>query len=58
MLGAFTPMEYFGTTNSSVCVTKFDQVSFVEALSASLFNEYNTSVSVITAANTERYSVA
>ena len=51
-------MEYFGTTNSSVCVTKFDQVSFVEALSASLFNEYNTSVSVITAANIERYSVA
>lgn len=55
MLGAFTPMEYFGTTNSSVCVTKYDQVSFVEALSASLFNEYNSSVSVCTAPSTGPY---
>ena len=47
MLGAFTAMEYFGTMNNSVCVTRYDQVSFVEALSASLFNEYNSSVSYL-----------
>ncbi|KAH9928107.1 lysophospholipase [Fomitopsis serialis] len=46
-LGAFVPMEYLGSTNTSTCVTKFDQVSFVEALSASLFNEYNTSAAAL-----------
>ncbi|KZT69824.1 lysophospholipase [Daedalea quercina L-15889] len=44
MLGAFIPTDYLGTTNNTICVTNYDQVGFIEALSASLFNEYNTSV--------------
>ncbi|KAH9832909.1 lysophospholipase [Rhodofomes roseus] len=47
MLGAFIPMANMGTTNESICVTNFDQVCFVEALSASLFNEYNSSAAAL-----------
>ncbi|KZT02314.1 lysophospholipase [Laetiporus sulphureus 93-53] len=39
VLGAFILTKYLGTTNSTLCVTEYDQVSFIEGLSSSLFNE-------------------
>ena len=45
MLGAFTPTKYLGSPNDTVCLTGYDQVSFVEGISSDLFIEYNTSVS-------------
>ena len=47
ILGAFTPMKYLGSPNSSVCATGFDQLSFVEGISSDLFIEYNTSVGIL-----------
>ncbi|KAF8139033.1 lysophospholipase catalytic domain-containing protein [Boletus edulis] len=41
MLSAFTPTKYLGTTNNSVCITNFDQLSLVAATSSEVFNEYN-----------------
>ena len=46
-LSAFTPTKYLGTPNSSVCVTGFDQASFIEATSSGLFEQFNTSVTRI-----------
>ena len=43
-LSAFIPMKFLGSTNSSLCVTGFDQLSFMEGVSASLFDAFNTSV--------------
>ncbi|KAH9937826.1 lysophospholipase [Epithele typhae] len=40
-LGAFTPTKYLGSPNSSECVTGFDQMSFVQAISSNLFTEFN-----------------
>ncbi|EGO02345.1 hypothetical protein SERLA73DRAFT_104762 [Serpula lacrymans var. lacrymans S7.3] len=41
VLSAFTPTKYLGTQNTSVCVTGYDQSSFVAGSSSELFNEYN-----------------
>ncbi|KAK7690804.1 hypothetical protein QCA50_005904 [Cerrena zonata] len=46
-VSAFTPTRYLGSPNNSLCVTNFDQLSFVEAISSSLFNEFNTSVAAL-----------
>jgi lysophospholipase len=46
-LSAFTPTQYLGSRNNSVCVTGFDQASFIEATSSGLFEEFNTSVTLI-----------
>ena len=46
-LGAFTPTKYLGSPNSSVCVTGYDQLSFIEGVSSNLFTEYNVSVRLI-----------
>lgn len=40
-LSTFTPTQYLGTTNTSICITGFDQASFIEATSSELFNEAN-----------------
>lgn len=45
VLSAFTPTKYLGTTNTSVCVTGYDQAAFITGTSSELFNEFNTSVS-------------
>ncbi|KAJ6495831.1 lysophospholipase [Mycena vulgaris] len=42
LLSAFTPTKYLGTQNSSVCVTGFDQASFMEATSSAFFTMLNT----------------
>ncbi|KAH9928016.1 lysophospholipase [Epithele typhae] len=41
VLGAFTPTKYLGSPNDTACVTGYDQVSFVQGISADLFIEYN-----------------
>ncbi|KIY44728.1 lysophospholipase [Fistulina hepatica ATCC 64428] len=41
-LSAFTPTEYLGSTNTTTCVTNFDQGSFLFATSSNIYNEYNT----------------
>ncbi|EIW74777.1 lysophospholipase [Coniophora puteana RWD-64-598 SS2] len=38
LLSAFAPTKYLGTTNGSLCVTNYDQSSFVAASSSELFN--------------------
>ncbi|KAH8091703.1 lysophospholipase [Cristinia sonorae] len=43
MLSAFTPTKFLGSPNTSVCMTGFDQVSYIESVSSNLFNEFNTS---------------
>lgn len=43
-LSAFTPMEFLGTVNETLCVTGFDQLSFIMGSSSELFNEFNVSV--------------
>src|ERR1700722_9293575 len=43
-LSAFVPTKYLGSRNSSICVSGFDQASFIMATSSALFNDYNTSV--------------
>lgn len=45
-LAAFTPTKYLGTINESVCVTGFDQITYIAGSSSELFNEFNTSVSL------------
>ncbi|KZT29204.1 lysophospholipase [Neolentinus lepideus HHB14362 ss-1] len=42
MLAAFAPAKYLGTRNTSVCVTGFDQLGFVQATSSNIFSSYNT----------------
>ena len=44
MLSAFTPTKHLGTRNNSVCVTNYDQSSFVAASSSMLFNGLNFTV--------------
>ena len=44
MLASFAPTKYLGTTNSSVCVTKYDQLSLIAGTSSNVFNTFNTSV--------------
>ncbi|EIW85716.1 lysophospholipase [Coniophora puteana RWD-64-598 SS2] len=39
MLSAFAPTKYLGTANGSMCVTNYDQTSFVAASSSELFND-------------------
>ncbi|KAI0074740.1 lysophospholipase [Panus rudis PR-1116 ss-1] len=46
MLNAFTPTEFLGSTSNS-CVTRFDQLSFVQGTSSNLFNEFNISAAVL-----------
>lgn len=46
MLSAFTPTKYLGTSNSTICVTGYDQVAFIAASSSDLFNEFNSSVRI------------
>lgn len=43
-LAAFTPTQYLGTSNTSICVTGYDQAAFVTGTSSELFNQFNTSV--------------
>ncbi|KAI0350486.1 lysophospholipase [Trametes cingulata] len=50
-LGAFTPTKFLGSPNSSVCTTGFDQISFVQAASSSLFNTFNISNEVLLSTN-------
>ncbi|KAH7910312.1 lysophospholipase catalytic domain-containing protein [Hygrophoropsis aurantiaca] len=40
-LSAFIQTKYLGTTNTSICITGYDQSSFVAGSSSELFNEYN-----------------
>ncbi|KAI0792492.1 lysophospholipase [Abortiporus biennis] len=42
-LGTFTPTKFIGSPNNSLCVTGFDQTSFVAGVSSMIFNEFNTS---------------
>ncbi|KDQ63931.1 hypothetical protein JAAARDRAFT_201409 [Jaapia argillacea MUCL 33604] len=44
-LAAFTPIEYLGTTNTSICVTGFEQADFVLGASSNIFVIYNSSAS-------------
>ncbi|THH03849.1 hypothetical protein EW145_g5959 [Phellinidium pouzarii] len=44
ILAAFAPTKYLGSTNSSVCVTGFDQAAFVVGTSSELFNEFNVTL--------------
>ena len=46
-LGAFTPTQFLGSPNGSVCATGFDQVSFIAGVSSCLWNGFNTSVSYL-----------
>ncbi|EIW76500.1 hypothetical protein CONPUDRAFT_111484 [Coniophora puteana RWD-64-598 SS2] len=41
-LAAFTQTKYLGTTNTSVCVTGYDQQAFVTGSSSALFNSFNS----------------
>ncbi|KAI0917852.1 hypothetical protein AcV5_002685 [Taiwanofungus camphoratus] len=41
MLGAFTPTKYLASPNNTLCVTGFDQASFIPAASSSIFNTVN-----------------
>ncbi|KAH9851840.1 lysophospholipase [Lenzites betulinus] len=43
VLAAFTPTSLLGSPNSSICMQGYDQLSFVQGVSASLFNSQNTS---------------
>lgn len=43
-LAAFTPTKFLGSPNDSVCVTGFDQTSFIEGISSNVFHTENTSV--------------
>lgn len=45
-LASFIPTKFIGTTNSSVCVTGYDQASFIAGTSSELFNEFNITVSL------------
>ena len=47
MLSSFAPTKYLGTTNSTVCITNYDQAAFVTGTSSELFNEFNTTVSIL-----------
>ncbi|OSD00770.1 lysophospholipase [Trametes coccinea BRFM310] len=47
VLGAFTPTQYLGSPNSSICATGFDQISFIEGVSSTLFNTFNTSTAAL-----------
>ncbi|KDQ57439.1 hypothetical protein JAAARDRAFT_58053 [Jaapia argillacea MUCL 33604] len=47
VLAAFIPTKYLGSQNNSVCVTGFDQVSFVEGTSSELFNAYNVTLAAL-----------
>ncbi|KZT29198.1 lysophospholipase [Neolentinus lepideus HHB14362 ss-1] len=47
VLATFIPTQYLGTTNTSVCITGFDQASFVEATSSELFNVINVTVQTL-----------
>jgi len=40
-LASFTPTRFLGTTNTSKCVTNFDQATFLSGTSSELFNEFN-----------------
>ncbi|KAL5520214.1 hypothetical protein ACEPAG_9427 [Sanghuangporus baumii] len=46
-LSAFTPTKFLGTVNTSICVTDFDQLSFISGTSSQLFNELNTSAAAL-----------
>ncbi|TBU46848.1 lysophospholipase [Dichomitus squalens] len=50
-LGAFTPTKFLGSPpkSSGVCVTGFDQLTFLEGVSSNLFNEFNTSAAALNA---------
>ncbi|KAF9811023.1 hypothetical protein IEO21_06727 [Rhodonia placenta] len=50
MLAAFTPTEYLGSPNDSLCATNFDQLCFIEAMSSNAYNVYNTSCKAAAAA--------
>ena len=41
MLSAFAPTKYLGTTNNSICITNYDQLSLVAGSSSELFNTVN-----------------
>ncbi|KII94539.1 hypothetical protein PLICRDRAFT_33337 [Plicaturopsis crispa FD-325 SS-3] len=43
ILAAFTPTQFLGTSNTSNCVTGYDQTSFVAGTSSELFNGFNVS---------------
>lgn len=44
MLSAFTPTKYLGTSNTTFCVTGYDQAALIASTSSELFNELNVSV--------------
>ncbi len=46
-LASFTPTRFLGTTNTSRCVTNFDQASFLSGASSELFNEFNITVRLL-----------
>ncbi|KDQ53832.1 hypothetical protein JAAARDRAFT_80462 [Jaapia argillacea MUCL 33604] len=48
-LASFTPIEYLGTTNESVCVTGFEQAGFVIGTSNDWFAQLNSSLSAVMA---------
>ncbi|KAF8555547.1 hypothetical protein OG21DRAFT_1507556 [Imleria badia] len=44
MLSAFAPTKYLGTTNDTICVTNYDQLSLVAGSSSELFNAVNSTL--------------
>lgn len=46
-LASFTPTRFLGTTNTSSCVTNFDQASFLSGASSELFNEFNITLQTL-----------
>ncbi|EPQ55428.1 FabD/lysophospholipase-like protein [Gloeophyllum trabeum ATCC 11539] len=48
-LAAFAPMQYLGTTNETVCVTGFEQASFIIGGSSDYYSQSNSSMAAIMA---------
>ncbi|KAJ7700428.1 lysophospholipase [Mycena rosella] len=56
VLAAHTPTKHLGTTNSSVCVTGFDEAMFLSGTSSNLWNELNITAEIL-AENTANFSI-
>ncbi|KAJ7450821.1 lysophospholipase [Mycena latifolia] len=56
VLAAHTPTKNLGTTNTSVCVTGFDEAMFLAGTSSNLWNELNITAEIL-AENTGNFSI-
>ncbi|KAJ7461281.1 lysophospholipase [Mycena galericulata] len=56
VLAAHTPMKNLGTTNNSLCVTGFDEATFISGTSSNLWIEANTTAAVL-ASETSNFSI-